>query len=189
MRTTLLLIVFMGGCAQWECPDNLVFKEDGLCYPAGYEADADADADADTDADADSDIDLDLDIDIENSDIEVAGIWLSESSQTLVFSDEIFYQEGELMGEVIPLKVAVSGFSNPETYLVGQVVETVDDIIMDTWLRLDWMWYNGGLVYCMTGEELESEEEALALMDPTPLDFPGADLCRQMPWTGLTPVE
>ena len=93
------------------------------------------------------------------------------------------------MGEVILLEVLVSAYSNPETYLVGQVIDAVDDVLMGTWLRLDWMWYNGGLVYCMTGEELETEEEALALADPTPLDFPGADLCRELPWTLLTPVE
>ena len=93
------------------------------------------------------------------------------------------------MGELIRLQVAITEYSNPETYLVGEVDFAEDDVIVGTWMRLDWMWYNGGLVYCMTGEALETEEEALALADPTPLDFPGSDLCRQMPWTALTAVE
>jgi hypothetical protein len=51
------------------------------------------------------------------------------------------------------------------------------------------MWVNDGLVYCVTGELLETEEEALALDDPTPREFHGASLCNEDPWTALTPVE
>ena len=94
-----------------------------------------------------------------------------------------------MLGETVRLRVEISQYSNPETYLVGEVEFAEDDVILGTWVRLDWMWFNGALVYCMIGRSLESEEEALALLEPTPLDFPGSALCNETPWTLLTWVE
>ncbi len=189
MRTSFLLL-FLVSCGEYVCTDDLEFGDDGLCYPGEGEGDADTDSDADADADSDSDID------ISDSDIEIAGVWTMVGDgfggETISINDEVWLQVGSLRGEEIRLQWDISRFSNAETWLTGTLTEMSGDqhgLLLGTWTRVDWMWVDGGLVYCVTGEELETEDEALDLDDPTPREFPGASLCNEAPWPELTPAE
>ena len=177
------LLIFLTSCGEYVCPNNLEFGDDRLCYPGEGEGDADTDSDADADADSDSDIDT------SDADIEIAGVWDMVHGETVSINDTVWLQVGNIEGEEIRLKWDISRFSNAETWLTGIVVEMADDAFMGTWARVDWMWVDDGLVYCVTGELLDTEEEALALDDPTPREFRGATLCNENPWTELTLTE
>ena len=176
----LPLAWMLAGCGEYVCGDNLEFGDDGLCYPG--------EADADTDSDADADADSDTDIDVSDSDIEIAGVWTMEEGETISINDDVWLQVGSIRGEEVRLQWDIERFSNAETWFTGIVVE-MDDEFIGTWARVDWMWVNDDLAYCVTGELLDTEEEALALDDPTPREFPGATMCNEDPWTVLTPAE
>ena len=178
------LLLFLVSCGEYVCTDDLEFGDDGLCYPGEGEGDADTDSDADADSDSD--------IDTSDSDIEIAGVWTMMGGETISINDEVWLQVGSIRGEETRLQWEINRFSNAETWWTGTLVEMSGDrhgVILGSWARVDWMWVDDDLVYCVTAEELETEEEALALDDPTPREFPGASLCNDNPWDVLTPVE
>jgi hypothetical protein len=186
----LSLLFFLVGCGEYVCPNNLEFGDDDLCYPGEGDADADSDSDADADADSDSDIDT------SDADIEIAGVWImvgdALGGETVSINDEVWLQVGSIRGEEMRLQWDINRFSNAETWFTGTLAEMSGDqhgILLGTWTRVDWMWVDDDLVYCVTAEELETEDEALDLDDPTPREFPGASLCNEDPWTVLTPAE